>query len=235
MNINQFEHLLVSELQDIIENIINDHQYLSISAKTRVGSEISAWLEEKFVEYTQEHQYFQDSEACPKGKTKNPWDARTFFSIDSIQEEIWIDFKAIKIEQLDSNPDIGTPNKIIEFILSGNFYLIYIYVYYSSLDSGLKFEKIDNLSCKVYLLKDISSTVRRNPKNQLQVNISASIEYRTRRDFIALLTQKLEESYKRQIEKSQKELELLETKKISLMNANKESESKLRSKLERLD
>lgn len=186
---------------------------MNISAKSRAGAEISDWLEEKFVEYTTQHKYFKESEACPKGKTKNPWDARTYFMIEDIYEEIWMDFKAIKISQVDSNPDIGTPNKVIECIQSGNFYIIYIYVYYESTKIGLTFARINNLYSKVYLFKNISSTFRRNPNNQLQVNISQETEYRSRQEFIELLINKLEESYQHQIDKASKELNLLENKK----------------------
>ena len=126
MKLEEFETLLVLQLRTVVENIIEDQQSLEISAKSRSGAEISDWLEEKFVQYTTQHKYFKESEACPKGKTKNPWDARTYFMIEDIYEEIWIDFKAIKISQIDSNPDIGTPTKVIKFIQSGNFYIVYI-------------------------------------------------------------------------------------------------------------
>lgn len=235
MNIEQFENLLILELQKVMENIIDENQYLGISANARVGAEISDWLEKKFVEYTQDHKYFKNSEASPVGKTKNPWDARTLFYINSIQEEIWLDFKAIKQQQLDSNPDIGTPNKVIDFILAGNFYLVYIYVYYTSSDLGLQFVKINDLYSKIYFLKDISSTVRRNPKNQLQVNVSASVEARNRQDFITLLIEKLKESHIRQIEISQKKLRSLEAQKQQLLDANERSELELKNKLENLE
>ncbi len=234
MKLEEFENLLVSQLQTVVENIIEDQQSLEISAKSRSGAEISDWLEEKFVQYTTQHKYFKESEACPKGKTKNPWDARTYFMIEDIYEEIWIDFKAIKISQIDSNPDIGTPTKVIQFIQSGNFYIVYIYVYYESTNNGLKFTKRNNNYSKVYLLKDISSTFRRNPKNQLQVNISQETEYRSRKEFIELLVNKLQESYHRQIDKAQKELELLETKKQKLIKANYRSEEDIINKLRRL-
>ena len=60
---------------------------------------------------------------------------------------------------------------------------------------------------KIYFLKDINHTFRRNPKNQLQVNISAKPELRTRVEFINLLFDKIEESHKRQIAISNKALE----------------------------
>ncbi len=234
MKLEEFENLLVSQLQTVVENIIEDQQSLEISAKSRSGAEISDQFEEKFVEYTTQHKYFKESEACPKGKTKNPWDARTYLTIEDIYEEIWIDFKAIKISQIDSNPDIGTPTKVIQFIQSGNFYIVYIYVYYESTNSGLKFTKRNNNYSKVSLLKDISSTFRRNPKNQLQVNISQEAEYRSRKEFIELLINKLQESYQRQIDKAQKELDVLENKKQKLIEANHRSEEDMIKKLRRL-
>ena len=111
---------------------------------------------------------------------------------------------------------------------------VYIYVYYESTKNGLKFAKRNNNYSKVYLLKDISSTFRRNPKNQLQVNISQEAEYRSRKEFIELLVNKLQESYHRQIDKAQKELELLETKKQKLIEANHRSEEEMINKLRRL-
>lgn len=235
MNIREFENLIISELKQVINEIITDNKILNISAKTRAGAEISDWLEEKFVEYTNKHKYFNKSEFAPKGKTKNPWDVKTYFILNSIDEEIWIDFKAIKINQLNSNPDVGTPNKIIQFIKNGSFYIVYIYVYYQAIDSGIEFTKHDNEYSTVYLLKDISKTVRRNPKNQLQVNIAQSPEYRSREDFINLLIKKLKESHERQIEISQQKLKLLDNLKEELTEANQLSISDLEDKLKRLD
>jgi hypothetical protein len=216
MNIQEFENLIVAELVSLMQDIIINNIAINISAKSRAGAEISDWLEDIFVEYTQNHRFFKNTESAPKGKTKNPWDAKTYLTIDSISEKLWIDFKAIKIDQIDSNPDIGTPTKIIDFINQGNFYIAYIYVYYQSQEQGLRFVQIDNSYTKIYLLKDISSTVRRNPKNQLQVNISQSPEYRSREDFINLIVLKLAESYKRQILISQKNLDKLESRVLIL-------------------
>lgn len=235
MNLKEFENLLVIELEKIINNIVKDNEIINISAKTRAGAEISDWLEDKFVEYTNNHQYFYNSESAPKGKTKNPWDAKTYFRLSSIHEELWIDFKAIKISQLDSNPDIGTPNKIFNLIKNGSFYLVYIYVYYESINSQVKFVKYENKYTKIYLLKDISKTVRRNPKNQLQVNISVSSEYRSREEFIDLLIQKLKESHQRQIEISQKQLVSLDKLKEELLEANNLSQSQLENNLKEID
>lgn len=225
--IQQFENRILSELDTIITNIIKSTNSLSISAKSRAGAEISDWLEKEFVKATQNHQYFTNSESAPAGQTKNPWDARTFFKANQISEEIWVDFKAIKITSADSNPDIGTPNKVIRFIEQGNFYIVYIYVYYQPNDNGLEFVKHNNKYTKTYFLKDIHHTFRRNPKNQLQVNISQDIEYRSREEFINLLYEKLAESHRRQIEISTKKLTELQAEKQKLIEINKKSTEKL--------
>ena len=155
----------------------------------------------------------------------------TYFCINGHEELIWIDFKAVKVSSADSNPDIGTPDKIIDLIYSGFFYLVYIFVYYEETGEGLKFVKnVDNQLVKLYFLKDISSTFRRNPKNQLQVNISAKPEERSRKDFINVLFEKIEESHKRQIEISTKALEELAAgnTKAKLLQINKESEERIK-------
>ena len=80
---------------------------------------------------------------------------------------------------------------------------------------------------KVYFLKDVSSSFRRNPKNQLQVNISAKPEHRSRTEFIELLIEKIIESHKRQIEISKKALEKIEESRIKelLLKNNEEQEN----------
>lgn len=225
--IQKFENLILSQLENIVTNIIQSTTSLPIPAKSRAGAEISDWLEKEFVLKTKKHQYFFNSEAAPEGQTKNPWDARTFFKTNQITEEIWIDFKAIKITSADSNPNIGTPNKVVKFIEQGNFYIAFIYVYYQPTDDGLEFVMLNNRFTKTYFLKDIHHTFRRNPKNQLQVNISHGIEYRSREDFINLLYNKLTESHKRQIEISTKKLSQLDDEKQNLLQSNKISLERL--------
>ncbi|MEX0595104.1 MAG: hypothetical protein WD512_01300 [Candidatus Paceibacterota bacterium] len=75
MKIKDFEELIIQELKQVVESILKKNMELPISAKARAGAEISDWLEEKFVESTQSHKYFSNSEFAPKGKTKHPWDA----------------------------------------------------------------------------------------------------------------------------------------------------------------
>ena len=144
---------------------------------------------------------------------------------------IWIDFKAVKVSSADSNPDIGTPDKIIDLINQGYFYLAYIFVYYEETENGLKFVKNDdNEFVKLYFLKDISSTFRRNPKNQLQVNISAKPEKRSRAEFINILFEKITESHKRQIEISKKALKEIEEGELlnKLLAENEKQEQQIK-------
>jgi hypothetical protein len=231
MTIKQFEDLIISELTKVVDAIVKANLKLDISAKSRAGAEISDWLEEKFVEATKKHKYFHNSESAPKGSTKNPWDARTKFRLDGADEELWIDFKAFKITSADSNPDIGTPNKIVKLINDGNFYHAFIHVFYESEGNGLKFVKLNGSYTKLYFLKDISSTFRRNPKNQLQVNISAPSEYRTREEFIKVLISKIKESHERQIKISKKALKEIDEVERLLLESNKKSEKELSKKI----
>ena len=227
MNVREYENLINDTISDIIISIIENNQKLNISAKSRAGAEISAFLEEKFVELSKFNKLLIDAKQSPKGATKNPWDAKVYFKYYNHLEEIWIDFKAIKIDQLGSNPDIGTPTKIIKFIQNGGFYLLYIYVFYKEAKNGLEFCCIDNSFVKSYFLKDVHHTVRRNPKNQLQVCISTEPEYRTREEFIDLLFDKLKESYQRQIAVANKELTTINNKQAKIKKLNKEQEDLL--------
>lgn len=231
MDIKEFENLILSELKTIVESIIKNNLVLNISAKSRAGAEISAFIENEFVKKTKNHKYLYDSISSPKDATKNPWDVKTYFRLKSHIEEIWIDFKALKISSLDSNPDIGTPNKVIQFIKNGNFYLTYIYVYYREKGNKLEFVDHENNYTKIYFLKDINCTFRRNPKNQLQVNMSAPPEYRDRENFIKLLFQKIKESHQRQIGISNKALMKLDAEENKIIAVNKETEKNLSKKI----
>jgi hypothetical protein len=230
MEIQKFETLILTELKKVIEIILNKIPEPNISAKSRAGAEISSLLEEQFVIETNGNSFFKKSIASPSGATKNPWDVLTHFYIMEHEEIIWIDFKAVKVSSADSNPDIGTPDKIFDLIQNGYFYLAYIFVYYQETEKGLKFvENVEGEKIKLYFLKDISSTFRRNPKNQLQVNISAKPQVRTREEFINVLFEKIEESHKRQIEISRKALEEINKGdfKLKLIEINKLAEEKI--------
>jgi hypothetical protein len=232
MQIRELEDLIKGQIKEVIINILSDNEHLPISAKSRAGAEISDWIEERFIEYTKNHKYLKDSESAPKGKTKNPWDAKTFFQLNDLYVEIWIDFKAFKLSGEDSNPDIGTPNKIIKFIKAGGFYLLYIYVYYEEHNNGLRFVKQNDELTKVYFLKDISNTVRRTPTNQLQVNMLAEPIYRTRDEFIDLLMKKYREGLERQRDKAIKKLATIPEDTSILKEKNNQSEQSIIKKIQ---
>jgi len=211
MDIKQYEELIIAQLNDVAEQIINSNPKLAIAVKKgeRVGDGISKYLESKFVEFTKEHEYFKDSLASPEGKTKNPFDIQTFFEIKNHRELLWIDFKAINVDNDDTNPDSGTPDKVLTLMNSGYFYLAYILVYYKGNETGLEFVKYNDLIVKSYFLKDVSNTMRITPANQMQVNGFAEPTYRTREDFLAFLLQKKIESNERKLKKASEELENL--------------------------
>ena len=227
MKIREFENLILSELKQLIENILQNNININISANSRAGAEVSDWLENMFTVASKNNSYFEDAESAPKGSTKNPWDARTKFKLGKISEEIWIDFKAFKLTSSDSNPDIGTPNKIFTFIENGNFYHVFIYVFYEATETGLQFVKLNGEFTKLYFLKDINKTFRRNPKNQLQINIKSLPEYRSRAEFIKLLISKIRESHQRQISISNKALSEIDGIEKQLLEANESSENNL--------
>lgn len=232
MKIREYENLIQEQITNVIKDIISKNEILNISAKSRAGAEISDWLEAMFVGSLTEHKYLKNAEGAPKGQTKNPWDAKCFFELNNHKEEIWIDFKAFKLSGLDSNPDIGTPNKVISFIEAGGFYLLYVHVYYEEHSNGLKFIASDNNMVNSYFLKDISSTFRRTPTNQLQVNISAKPTYRSRQAFIELLMDKLKEGLIRQLKQSQLKLSQVDAKTIVLKNKNLTSEKFIEEKIQ---
>jgi len=226
MQIQEFEKLIISEIKKVVESIISKKIDLSISAKSRAGAEISDYLEDNFVKNVSSISFFIDTKSSPKGAFKNPYDAETFFNFKGHKEKIWIDFKAIKISGKGSNPDAGTPNKIVNLINQSYFYICYVFVYYQETNDGLRFvTNDDNEYVKLYFLKDIHHSFRRNPKNQLQVDFSTKSEYRTREEFIELLFEKLKESHQRQIKISEKALKELENTKSSLIKINKNSEN----------
>lgn len=211
MNIREYEELIISEINGVIGRIIDDCPILPIQVKRgeRVGDGLSKYLEGKFVEWTNGHQYFRDSIPSPEGKTKNPFDVQTIFELGERKEKIWVDFKSINIDNDNSNPDSGTPDKILELIKDGNFYLVYVLVYYRGVVDGLTFVERDDVFVKSYFLKDISSTMRITPSNQIQVNVFSEPVYRSREEFLRFLLQKKIESNERKLKKSISELENL--------------------------
>ena len=229
--IRALENKILLEIEKVIKMIINDNPKLHIQANSRVGAEISAFLEKQFVIRARDSKLLNNPEGAPDGATKHPWDARVYFDDNKVCEEIWLDFKAFKTTSADSNPDIGTPDKVIKFIKEGNFYLCFVHVFYESAGKYIKFVKHNNKYANLYFLKDISSSVRRNPKNQLQVNISKPPTYRTREQFIFLLFEKIKESHQRQIEISRKKLKKIWNLEKNTLAANKKFEAILLNKI----
>lgn len=213
MDIQEYEKLITDQLDELVGNIISQNPKLNIAVKKgeRVGDGISKFLENKFVEFSNDHEYFCDSIASPEGKTKNPFDVQTVFKIKDHEELIWIDFKAVNVDNEDTNPDSGTPDKIITLIQNGHFYLAYIIVYYKGSDNGLEFVENDNKLVKSYFLKNVSSTMRITPANQMQVNGFSETVYRTREEFLDFLLQKKIESNERKLKKATQELENFKT------------------------
>jgi hypothetical protein len=226
MDIKEFETLIIEQLDEIIENIINENPSLNISVKKgeRVGDGISKFLEHKFVAFTETHPFFKESLASPEGKTKNPFDVQTIFQINGHKELIWIAFKAINVENEDTNPDSGTPDKVILLMQSGYFYLAYIIVYYQGIRNGLEFIKHNNAYVKSYFLKNISPTMRITPANQIQVNGFAETVYRTREEFLDFLLQKKIESNERKLKKALNELENFKTGILKVKTGKNQSE-----------
>lgn len=244
MDIQAYETLITTQLDQLVGNIITTNPKLNIAVKKgeRVGDGISKFLENKFVEFTQNHQYFKESLASPEGKTKNPFDVETIFEINGHKELIWIDFKAVNVENDDTNPDSGTPDKVIALMQNGYFYLAYIIVYYQGFENGLEFVKHNNLFVKSYFLKNVSPTMRITPANQMQVNGFSETVYRTREEFLDFLLQKKIESNERKLKKATQELENFKTGILKVKTAkqaeinidllkqlNKEQEYKIRN------
>ena len=216
MDVKEFENLMKKDIEQVFNNILKEHDFLlPISARSRSGAEISDYLEDSFVDYINKHPHkrIYNPKGAPKGATKNPYD----FCFNYNNEEygfddlIWGDIKASKHTYEDSNPDLGTPEKIIKFIKDGHFYYLFVFLQYTDTDDNrTKFIKYDDgkyVHCQ--FLKDVNHTVRINPKPQFQVNIKEPEEYRTREEFLNLFHIKYQESIDRIIEKqTKKKMEL---------------------------
>jgi hypothetical protein len=74
MDIQDFENNIKNKIVNLILKIIADKPILQIDVKKgeRVGDGISKYLEYQFVEYTKNHDFFNNSKSSPSGKTKNP-------------------------------------------------------------------------------------------------------------------------------------------------------------------
>lgn len=217
-----YEETLKNDISIIFEEIINDTDgYLPIQAIGRVGAAISDYLEDKFVEYNTlyKHNRIYDAKSAPKSDTKSPYDI--CWNYKYLSEEgtifddlIWGDIKATKVSFKDSNPDLGTPKKMMKFMLDGHFHMLYVlFKYEETADKTVKLLKhSDGKYARLVLLKDIHHSVRINPKPQFQVNISEEAEYRTKKEWIDLFELKYNESIDRSLERLQKEKKIIQKK-----------------------
>lgn len=225
MNFKNIEDKIKKEIEAAFDNILKKYNYIfPISAKSRSGAEISDYLEDCIVEFyvNNENAYVKNIIGAPKGKTKNPFD----FCFDFVDFEtgfedlIWADIKATKHSYNDSNPDLGTPEKIIKFIMDGHFYLLFVFFEYESTnDNQTKFIPFsDGKYVHCQFLKDINHTVRINPKPQFQVNINQPEEYRTIEEFIELFYKKYQESIDRIIYIQSKKKSKIDNRFVELRN-----------------
>ena len=219
------EDNILKELENVIQEIIKKEKVTNLKVsgkKDRVGASISSYIEEQFVKYINDkriNSFFFNAESAPKGNTKNPWDAKVDFQNENLKDNltIWIDFKAVNEEMNDSNPDMGSADKLFKMLENNVYLLAYVQVPYE-IDEDNKVI-LTNKNLKVFFLHQISSTYRRTPTNQLQVNISESPEKnRSFEDFLDLHEKKLNESYERELEKIKKKKEELPSK---ISNAKK--------------
>lgn len=213
MDIKEYEMLITSQLDEVVGNILAEYPRLTIAVKKgeRVGDGISKFLENKFVEHTTDHKYFKESLASPEGKTKNPFDVQTIFEFNGHKELLWLDFKAVNMDNADTNPDSGTPDKVITLMQNGFFYLAYVIVYYRGNEGGLEYVSHNDIFVKSYFLKNVNPSMRITPANQMQVNGFSQPVYRTREEFLDFLLQKKIESNERKLKKATQELENFKT------------------------
>jgi len=219
MDEQNLEALMKEDIESVFNSILKEHNYIfPISAKSRSGAEISDYLEDGFVEYLKKnfHKNIYNPQGAPKGATKNPFDFCFNYRNENVgfDDLIWGDIKATKRSYEDSNPDLGTPEKIIKFIMDGHFYLMFVFLEYEATSDNqtrfLPFEDGRYVHCQ--FLKDIHHSVRINPKPQFQVNIHEAEEYRTRDEFLELFYTKYQESIDRNIAKQNKKKSELDTR-----------------------
>lgn len=211
MDERKLEQLMKQDIETIFTDILHEHDYtFPISAKSRAGAEISDYLEDYFVHHLSIHQHkrIYNPLGSPKGNPKNPFDICFNYSCPeaNFDDLIWVDIKATNNSYKNSNPDLGTPEKIIDFIMDGHFYLMFIFFKYEATkDNKIRFIAFDDrkyVHCQ--FLKDINHSIRINPKPQFQVNIHEPEEYRTRDEFLELFYSKYQESIDRNIAKQNK-------------------------------
>ena len=217
MQEKEIENAIKQDIEEVFSRIIADHNFtLPITANSRSGAEISDFLEDAFVSFVNKNKLHSiyNPKGAPKGATKNPYDFCFNYKLEefNFDDLIWGDIKASKVSYNDSNPDLGTPEKIIQFILQGHFYLLFVFLEYDTTeDNTVLFKPFpDGKYVRCQFLKDIHHSVRINPKPQFQVNIHEPEEYRTRVEFIDLFYKKYAESIDRIIEKQTKKKNALE-------------------------
>lgn len=207
----EFEEKMKEDIEFIFSSFLSEYGYtFPISAHARAGAEISDYMEDWYVEYMTAHQHERvyNPKGAPKGKTKNEYDfCFNYKNVDynNFDDLVWGDIKAIKSTGAGSNPDLGTPEKVIKFIMEGHFYVLYVLVKYEPTQDGkLKLVKFDD---KKYVhcifLKDMGK-FRINPKPQFQACITELEEYRTREEFIDTFYRKYKESIERNLKKQKK-------------------------------
>lgn len=216
-DIKVFENQMKNDIENIFTEVLKQHNYIAnISSKSRSGAEISDFLEDSFVEYIKDnpHERIINPKGAPKDNPKNPYDFCFEYCYDNFNDIIWGDIKATKHSYKDSNPDLGTPEKIIKFILNGHFYLMFVFFEYEPLENDqtkfIKFSDEKYVHCR--FLKDIHHSVRINPKPQFQVNINEPEEYRTIDEFIELFHKKYKESIERIIKKQEEKKQKIDSR-----------------------
>ncbi|MCM1287935.1 MAG: hypothetical protein NC240_06450 [Clostridium sp.] len=233
MDEQKLEALIKEDIESVFNSILEEHNYIfPISAKSRSGAEISDYLEDGFVEYLKRnpHKNIYNPQSAPKGATKNHFDFCFHYKNEHVgfDDLIWGDIKATKRSYKDSNPDLGTPEKIIKFIMDGHFYLMFVFLEYEAIANQTKFLPFDDgryVHCQ--FLKDIHHSVRITPKPQFQVNIHKPEEYRTRDAFLELFYTKYQESIERNIAKQNKKKSELDARFDAMRQRLQEYDSKI--------
>ncbi|NEP78295.1 MAG: hypothetical protein F6K39_08915 [Okeania sp. SIO3B3] len=206
------EGIILNLIKTIFQQIISENPTLLIRAVSRSGAEISDVLEDKFVEISQQQEKIIEVAGSPKGATKNPYDIYFIYEFTKQEQElIWIDIKATNAAYKNSNPDMGTYKKFLDFFKNGNYFAIYCKFAYIQDENGLRFvETPTGKMVNIFLLKDINSSVRIQQNNQLQVNYAAFPQHRSLTEFLDLLKDKVQASLIRKQQKIEIEMNKLE-------------------------
>ena len=82
-------------------------------------------LEDKFVDIAEQQEKIIEVAGAPKGATKNPYDIYFIYELNKQEQElIWIDIKATNAAYKNSNPDMGTYKKFLDFFKNRNYFAI---------------------------------------------------------------------------------------------------------------